>query len=188
MREVPVLREQPVTPAPCAPCERRAAVAAELTRRGFLANTALAVAAAALGACGGGGGDGTGPGGSNGGSNGGNNTTTPDGVTVSGNVVTIALAAVPALQARDGFLLVGSADVFVVRDESDGFIALSSTCPHEGCDVTSYSNGRVICPCHGSQFDKTGLPRSGPAVGMGVLRSYPTSFDAAAQTVTVTKT
>ena len=186
MREMPVLSESNEV----ARCARRDELVAELTRRGFLTQAALAVAAAALAGCGGGGGgDATGPdgGGTGGGNGGGNGGGTPNGVVVNGDVVTISLAAVPALQARDGFLLVSSAQVFVLRDESDGFLAFGSICPHEGCNVSTYRSGRIVCPCHGSQFDKRGVPESGPAVGMGSLPLYGATLDAATQTLTVRK-
>lgn len=53
--------------------------------------------------------------------------------------------------------------VFVVRDQA-GFFALSSTCTHLGC-MTRYEkeNGRIFCPCHGSQFSPDGRVVGGPA-------------------------
>jgi cytochrome b6-f complex iron-sulfur subunit len=53
--------------------------------------------------------------------------------------------------------------VFIVRDDV-GFYALSSTCTHLGC-MTRYEkeNGRIFCPCHGSQFAPDGRVVGGPA-------------------------
>ena len=51
--------------------------------------------------------------------------------------------------ARDG----GAAD----------FIALSSTCPHLGCQVRWESqNNRFFCPCHNGVFDPSGVATGGP--------------------------
>ena len=43
------------------------------------------------------------------------------------------------------------------------FIALSSTCPHLGCQVRwEPQNGRYFCPCHNGTFDPTGKATGGP--------------------------
>ena len=39
----------------------------------------------------------------------------------------------------------------------------SSKCSHLGCKINSQKNGLLICPCHGSKFDKEGNPVEGPA-------------------------
>jgi Rieske Fe-S protein len=47
-------------------------------------------------------------------------------------------------------------------DASD-FIALSSTCPHLGCQVRwEGQNERFFCPCHNGVFDPTGKAIAGP--------------------------
>jgi Rieske Fe-S protein len=54
-----------------------------------------------------------------------------------------------ARQARDG----GAGD----------FIALSSTCPHLGCQVRwEGQNNRFFCPCHNGVFDPSGKAIAGP--------------------------
>ncbi len=45
----------------------------------------------------------------------------------------------------------------------EDFIALSSTCPHLGCQVHwEGKNDRYFCPCHNGAFDAEGKPTSGP--------------------------
>jgi cytochrome b6-f complex iron-sulfur subunit len=45
----------------------------------------------------------------------------------------------------------------------DDFIALSSICPHLGCQVHWESqNGRFFCPCHNGAFDAAGVATAGP--------------------------
>ena len=45
----------------------------------------------------------------------------------------------------------------------DDFVALSSTCPHLGCQVHwEPQNDRFFCPCHNGVFDPGGAPVSGP--------------------------
>ncbi len=46
---------------------------------------------------------------------------------------------------------------------ADDFIALSSTCPHLGCQVHWESqNDRYFCPCHNGTFDASGVGTGGP--------------------------
>ncbi len=47
--------------------------------------------------------------------------------------------------------------------QRDGFVALSSVCPHLGCLVELNEDDGFICPCHDSLFDDKGRALSGPA-------------------------
>jgi cytochrome b6-f complex iron-sulfur subunit len=44
----------------------------------------------------------------------------------------------------------------------DGFTAISLTCPHLGCTVTTTEAG-MECPCHGSRYTADGQLQQGPA-------------------------
>lgn len=59
-------------------------------------------------------------------------------------------------------------------DASD-FIALSSTCPHLGCQVHwEQQNNRYFCPCHNGTFDPSGIGTGGPPGDAGLsLPRYP---------------
>ena len=47
--------------------------------------------------------------------------------------------------------------------DADDFIALSSTCPHLGCQVRwEGQNNRFFCPCHSGVFDPSGKAIAGP--------------------------
>ncbi|MBI4771610.1 MAG: ubiquinol-cytochrome c reductase iron-sulfur subunit [Chloroflexi bacterium] len=50
----------------------------------------------------------------------------------------------------------------VLLHTPDGFLALSTICPHLGCTVEP-SAGGFACPCHGSRFDAPGRLLRGPA-------------------------
>jgi nitrite reductase/ring-hydroxylating ferredoxin subunit len=53
-------------------------------------------------------------------------------------------------------------------DTADDFIALSSVCPHLGCQVHWESqNDRFFCPCHNGAFDSQGRPTEGPPAAAG---------------------
>ena len=43
-----------------------------------------------------------------------------------------------------------------------GYYALSAICPHLGCTIQK-TETMFTCPCHGSQFDRKGNVRNGPA-------------------------
>ena len=52
--------------------------------------------------------------------------------------------------------------------DADDFIALSSTCPHLGCQVRwEGQNNRFHCPCHNGVFDPSGKAISGPPAEAG---------------------
>ncbi|MCP3964402.1 MAG: Rieske (2Fe-2S) protein [bacterium] len=71
----------------------------------------------------------------------------------------------------------------VVRQGNAGgaedFIALSSTCPHLGCQVAwEAQNDRYFCPCHNGTFDARGLGTGGPPGDAGMeLPRYPLKVD-----------
>ena len=52
---------------------------------------------------------------------------------------------------------------------ADDFIALSSTCPHLGCQVRwEGQNNRYFCPCHNGTFDPSGKATGGPPGDAGL--------------------
>lgn len=69
-----------------------------------------------------------------------------------------------------------SGSILVDRTNSDAFNALSSTCTHQGCTITSFdpSTKQFICPCHGSQYNLNGQVVVGPAKAS--LTAFQNSF------------
>jgi Rieske Fe-S protein len=57
----------------------------------------------------------------------------------------------------------------------EDFVALSSTCPHLGCQVHWEAQAnRFFCPCHNGAFDPTGKAIAGPPAEAGQsLPRYP---------------
>ena len=55
--------------------------------------------------------------------------------------------------------------IALYRDQSGSLHAMSSVCPHRGCDVHWNAADKVWdCPCHGSRFSPEGAVLRGPAV------------------------
>lgn len=64
---------------------------------------------------------------------------------------------------------------FLVINQKHKTKVLSSHCTHLGCIINKVENGRLICPCHGSEFDLDGNAVKGPAYKP--LPSYPFKED-----------
>jgi len=87
------------------------------------------------------------------------------------------------IQANDNFLYVPEGRMWVTQYPADklpkaekvyspsvltgmqaGFVALWQTCPHLGCRVPNCPTSQWFeCPCHGSQYNRVGEKRGGPA-------------------------
>jgi Rieske Fe-S protein len=74
--------------------------------------------------------------------------------------------------------------VNITRRQTSGgaadFVALSSTCPHLGCQVRwEGQNNRYFCPCHNGTFDEAGKATGGPPGDAGLsLPRYDLAVDA----------
>jgi Rieske Fe-S protein len=52
--------------------------------------------------------------------------------------------------------------IYVRRTAAGGLVALLASCTHNGCQP-SPAAGRLVCPCHGSEFSLEGDVLQGPA-------------------------
>ena len=52
---------------------------------------------------------------------------------------------------------------FIIVNKKDKTTVLSSHCTHLGCTIDKIENGRLVCPCHGSEYDLDGNAIKGPA-------------------------
>lgn len=107
-------------------------------------------------------------------------------ITRRGDVIEVDVTRVPPWSGANSsevavvFLAV---QLIVVRRGSTEFTALSAVCPHSGCGVSVVQATRLVCPCHGSEFDFAGRRLAGPApTGLTELAA---SFDAAARVLRV---
>jgi len=63
-----------------------------------------------------------------------------------------------------GCFVVAAAKVVLTQPTDGDFRAFSATCTHQGCPVSSGSDGVIPCTCHGSQFSlEDGSVVQGPA-------------------------
>ncbi|MEU1083295.1 Rieske (2Fe-2S) protein [Streptomyces sp. NPDC005908] len=46
-------------------------------------------------------------------------------------------------------------NVVVSRGEDGSFKAYNTVCTHAGCPINKLDGTRLVCPCHGSEFDAT---------------------------------
>jgi Rieske Fe-S protein len=55
-------------------------------------------------------------------------------------------------------------DQYCINSGRGEIIVFSSRCTHLGCQLNSTDGERLLCPCHGSEFDgRTGAVLKGPA-------------------------
>ena len=99
-------------------------------------------------------------------------------VPMNGGRVRVSLADYPDLGKPNGAIKIlpaGAADpVYVLAADPDGFRAVSPICTHRGCTV-DVSGARLVCPCHGSTYDREGKVLRGPAERS--LTRYPITRD-----------
>jgi Rieske Fe-S protein len=78
----------------------------------------------------------------------------------------LALVQYPELTSEGGSLKVvprGATDpIYVLALGQRRFAALSPICTHLGCTV-EIEQARLVCPCHGSTYDREGKVLRGPA-------------------------
>ncbi len=81
------------------------------------------------------------------------------GGSAAGGEKVAATADVP----EGGGLIISDQELVITQPSAGKFVGLSSLCPHQGCPVSSISQGEIVCPCHDSQFDLNGAVTQGPA-------------------------
>jgi len=79
-----------------------------------------------------------------------------DGVAAPGQKLT-ACGDVPV----GGGVIVG--DTVITQPVKDEYYGFSNICTHSGCKISSILDGKIVCPCHGSEFTLTGGVCRGPA-------------------------
>ena len=72
------------------------------------------------------------------------------------------LLRLPLADLPAGGALVFRQERIAVMREGNDIVALSLVCTHLGCTVSVTPEG-MVCPCHGSRFDRSGTVLAGPA-------------------------
>ncbi|MBJ7339139.1 Rieske (2Fe-2S) protein [Mycolicibacterium sp.] len=70
------------------------------------------------------------------------------------------LAKVADVPVGSGVIL---EEVVITQPTAGDFKGFSSVCPHQGCNVSKITDGKIICPCHNSEFNLDGTVAQGPA-------------------------
>lgn len=86
-------------------------------------------------------------------------------VPVAGNTVRLSIASYPELAKPDGAIKIlpdGRSEPILVLAGASAFNAVSPICTHRGCTV-DVQGPRLVCPCHGSTYDRAGFVLKGPA-------------------------
>ncbi|MET3960077.1 Rieske Fe-S protein [Marmoricola sp. OAE513] len=76
-----------------------------------------------------------------------------------------AAEGIPTADIPVGGGKIFASDKYVVTQPTEGeFKAFTAVCTHTGCVVSKISDGKIDCPCHGSQFSiEDGSVQGGPA-------------------------
>lgn len=96
-------------------------------------------------------------------------------VSPSNGLLRLTLADYPQLAAPGGSLKLqpdGMTNQIYVLAQPDGrFVAVSPICAHLGCTV-NIEGEHLVCPCHGSTYDRAGGLLKGPAQrGLNTFRT-----------------
>ena len=87
-------------------------------------------------------------------------------VPVTAGRVQLALASYPELGKPGGAIKILPAaaedPIYVLAVGNGEFRAVSPICTHRGCTV-DVQGERLVCPCHGSTYDRDGAVLRGPA-------------------------
>ena len=148
----------------CAPAHATEHARDGIGRRTFLAQSALLAAGALLAACAA-------------------SDVSAPGTTIN-STTNIKVSDFPALASVGGIALVNfSGNPFaIVRTGDATFVTLSRICPHQGNTINPDGSG-FLCPGHGARFNASGQWVGGQSTSN--MRSYATSYDAAAGTLTI---
>jgi Rieske Fe-S protein len=69
-----------------------------------------------------------------------------------------------------------NANIVVTQPTAGAFKAFDATCQHLGCQVISVRDGKINCPCHGSQYN----------IADGSVARGPTTRGLITKTLTIT--
>lgn len=101
-------------------------------------------------------------------------------VAPQGGRVSLPLRNFPQLSRPGGYLRIlpegFPSPIYLLSLDDGGYSALSPICTHLGCTV-EIAGAQLVCPCHGSTYDRTGRVLRGPA--SLPLKDFPTTATSA---------
>lgn len=87
-------------------------------------------------------------------------------VSVTNGIIELSLADHPSLSKRGGSLIIqpdqSDDPLYVLALDNGEYSVLSPICTHRGCTV-DIAGAQLVCPCHGSIYDRRGKVLDGPA-------------------------
>ncbi len=87
-------------------------------------------------------------------------------VPVTAGQARLLISEYPELASPTGAIRIQPAGVddplFVLATADGRFDVVSTICTHRGCAVDAHAD-RLVCPCHGSTYDRVGNVLKGPA-------------------------
>jgi Rieske Fe-S protein len=138
-----------------------------VSRRDFVSIATLSAIAVTLSACGGAAGDGvTGP--------------IPPGV----GEVTVRVTDFPTLATVGGIAKVRNSPPVAMTRTSNGLVAFSMSCTHQGTTVVINTDGTIFCPNHGAEFTSGGVWTGGQRTSS--LVRLPVAVDSGGTNATIT--
>lgn len=111
-------------------------------------------------------------------------TADPQAVSVAGNVITLRLNLLDALRTIGSAFVISDQRVIVIRVADRDYRAFTNVCTHSGCGISLFQAPRMICQCHGSEYDVEGINVAGPAPLP--LTRYPAVLDTPGTTLRIT--
>lgn len=86
-------------------------------------------------------------------------------VTPVNGTVRLPVRNYPQLEQPGGFLRLRAPDetlLYVLNQDNGSYVVVSPVCTHLGC-IVNVDGALLLCPCHGSTYDRTGRVLHGPA-------------------------
>ena len=119
----------------------------------------------------------------------GNDSQSSNGITESGNTITLDLtnSNFSNLASPGDFVNLTSVDLLVLKISNSEFRAFDNCCPHSGSkNAWSYANEEFKCGTHGNTFgiDGNNIVNCGSASTSGDLKTYSTSLNNDTLTIT----